>query len=129
MKNLEILKKGYQNFAEGNIEAVLSTWAEDIVWEECPGMPMVEGDGKIVGRNAVLEKILAKIPEYIDGFNLEIREFVDGGDKIVMVGYYNGTYKATGKKFHAQATHTWTMKDGKSVHFYQAVDTATIINP
>lgn len=129
MKNLEILKKGYQNFAEGNVEAVLATWDENIVWEECPGMPMAEGDGKIVGRQAVLEKVLAQIPEFMDDFSIEVRDFIDGGDKIVMEGYYNGTYKPTGKKFHAHVTHTWTMKDGKSVNYFQAVDSAAIINP
>ncbi len=129
MSNLEIMKEGYANFAKGNVEAVLASWDKDIVWEECTGMPMVEGEGKFVGVNDVLENVLAKIPGYIDDFNIEIREFVDGGDKIVMVGYYNGTYKPTGKKFHAQATHTWTIKDGKPVHFFQAVDTASIVNP
>lgn len=127
MNNLEILKKGYQSFAEGNVEAVLETWHDDIVWEECPGMPMAEGDGKVIGKNAVVEKIIAQIPNHIDNFEIEIRDFVDGGDKITMVGYYNGIYKPTGKKFHAHVTHTWTMKDGKSVNFFQAVDSATII--
>lgn len=128
MKNLEVLGKGYQSFFEGNIEAVLSTWQEDIVWEECPGMPMVEGDGKVVGQNAVLEKILSKIPEYIDNFGIEISYFIDGGDKIAMVGYYTGTNKGTGKKFRAQATHVWTFKDGKASYFFQAVDTVTIVS-
>lgn len=128
MKNLEVLEKGYQSFFEGNIEAVLSTWQEDIVWEECPGMPMVEGDGKVVGQNAVLQKILSKIPEYIDNFGIEISYFIDGGDKIAMVGYYTGTNKSTGKKFRAQATHAWTFKDGKASHFFQAVDTVTIVS-
>lgn len=129
MKNLEILKKGYQSFAEGNIDAVLAIWHEDIVWEECPGMPMSEGDGKVVGRNAVVEKILARIPEFIDNFGIEISYYIDGGDRIAMVGYYTGTYKSTGKKFRAQATHAWQFKDGKASHFFQAVDTATILNP
>ena len=128
MKNLEVLKKGYQSFAEGNIEAVLSIWQEDIVWEECPGMPMVEGDAKVIGRNAVIEKIIAKIPEYIDNFGIEISDFIDGGDKIAMVGYYTGTYKSTGKQFRAQATHAWKFKDGKASHFFQAVDTVTIVS-
>ena len=49
--------------------------------------------------------------------------------EIVMVGYYTGTWKATGKTFKANATHTWTLKDGKVTHFFQAVDTAEIFNP
>ena len=129
MRNLETLKKGYQDFASGNIEGVLSAWSKDIVWEECMGLPFVKGDGKYVGAQTVVKEILAPIPENYENFNIEISDFVDGGDKIVMVGHYTGTWKATGKKFKANATHTWTFKDGKAVHFFQAVDTATIINP
>jgi hypothetical protein len=43
-----------------------------------------------------------------------------------MVGYYEGTNKATGKNFKANATHIWTVKNGKMVHFFQAVDTVAL---
>jgi ketosteroid isomerase-like protein len=46
---------------------------------------------------------------------------------VVMAGYYQGTNKATGKPFKANATHVWTVKNGKLTHFFQAVDTVTIV--
>lgn len=129
MSNIELLKQGYKNFAEGNVEGVISLWQPDIVWAECTGFPYIAGDGIFVGAKAILEEVFAKIPVYIDGFNIEISDFVDGGDKIAMVGYYTGTYKPTGKKFRANATHTWTFRNGKISHFFQAVDTGLIVNP
>jgi ketosteroid isomerase-like protein len=129
MSNLENLKKGYQAFAEGDVETVVAMWKKDIVWKECPGFPFVEGDGTYVGAQSIVEGIFAQIPVLYDNFNIDVLDFVDGGDKIVMVGYYTGTWKATGKKFKAQAAHTWTFDDGKVAEFFQAVDTAVIINP
>lgn len=129
MGNLEVLKKGYQDFAAGNIEGVLSTWHKDIVWEECIGFPYVNDEGRYVGAQTVMDEVLALIPEYYENFKIEVFDFVDGGDKIVMVGHYTGTWKATGKKFKANATHTWTFKDGKAIHFFQAADSAAIIKP
>ena len=129
MSNVEILKQGYQYFAEGNIEAVTSQWNEDIIWDECTGFPQIEGDGIFVGAKAIMEGVFAKIPENMEGFNVEITDFVDGGDKVVMVGYYKGKWKQTGKDFKANATHVWTFKNGKVSHFFQAVDTAEIVNP
>ncbi len=129
MNNLETLKHGYQLFAEHNIEGVLAMYHDNIVWDMCTGYPFVEGDGRLIGHQAVVEGVFAKIPEHYDNFNIEVSDFVDGGDKIVMVGFYTGTWKATGKKFKANATHTWTFKDGKAAAFFQAVDTAEIINP
>ena len=127
MSNLEILKQGYKAFAAGNVEAAIANWSDDIVWEECSSFPFVKGDGKYVGKQAIVENIFANIPQHYDNFSIEISDFVDGGDRIVMVGHYTGTWKATGKKFKANATHTWTFKNGKATHFIQAVDTATII--
>ncbi len=129
MNNLEVLKQGYQSFAEGKLAEATENWAPDIVWQECKGMPFAAGDGTYRGIQEVISGVLAKIPEHIDDFNIEITDFVDGGDKIVMIGFYTGIFKATGKKFKANATHTWSFENGKAVHFFQAVDTAEIISP
>lgn len=129
MSNLETLKEGYQLFAEGNIEAVLAMWDEKIVWHACAGLPYIKGDGVFIGHQAIVDAVFANIPTHLDDFNIEISDFIDGGDKIVMEGYYTGVWKASGKRFKANATHTWTFKDGKPCAFFQAVDTALMINP
>ena len=129
MNNVDLVKKGYQNFAEGNIEAVLGLFHPEVVWDECTGFPYVSGDGIYIGPNAIVQGVFAQIPENYEGFQVEIRELFGSGDKVVMVGYYTGTWKETGKAFKANATHVWTIKDGKATHFFQAVDTAEIMNP
>ncbi len=40
----------------------------------------------------------------------------------------NGTNKATGHAFKANATHGWIVKNEKLSHFFQAVDTVAIIS-
>jgi uncharacterized protein len=129
MNNVDILKQGYQAFAEGDLAKATANWATDIVWASCTGLPLVKGDGISRGVQEVMENVFAKMPQYYDDFNIEITDFVDGGDKIVMVGFYTGIWKATGRKFRANATHTWTFKDGKAIRYFQAVDTAEIISP
>jgi len=129
MSYVEMVKAGYQNFATGNIPAVLGLFAPDIVWNECPGFPWIEGEGIFVGVEEVLNNAFAPIPVQYDDFSIEITDLIDGGDKVVMQGYYTGIYKATGKPFKAHAAHVWTIKDGKLVHFFQVVDVASIINP
>jgi ketosteroid isomerase-like protein len=127
MSNMDLLKQGYKDFATGNVEGVISVWRPDIVWNECKGFPFVENDGIYVGPKAIVEGVFAKIPQYYDDFKIEISDLVDGGDKIVMVGYYTGIWKATGRKFKANAMHSWKIKDGKVASFFQAVDSAEIM--
>lgn len=129
MDNVEILRQGYQYFAEGNVEAVLGLFDPNIKWDECTGFPFIEGDGIFIGPQEIVQGVFSKIPDHYENFSIEIDELFGSGDKVVMVGHYTGTYKATGKHFRANATHVWTVKDGKATDFFQAVDTAEIINP
>jgi ketosteroid isomerase-like protein len=127
MTNVELVKQGYANFATGNVEAVLAIWDPEIEWHECKGMPFVNGDGIFKGHEAVMNNVLMQLPIYFDGFKIEANQIFGADDKVVMVGYYHGTNKATGNTFKANATHVWTVKNGKSTHFFQAVDTVSII--
>ena len=129
MNNVELVTEGYKHFAEGNVEAVLALFHPELEWDECQGFPYISGDGIFIGGNAVVQGVFAKIPENMDDFHIDIRELFGSDDKVVMVGHYRGVYKETGKEFKANATHVWTVKDGKATHFFQAVDTAEIISP
>lgn len=129
MNNVDLIKQGYQYFAEGNVEAVLALFHPEIEWNECKGFPYVSGDGLFIGPNAIVQNVFAQIPENYEGFNIDIQELFGSGDKVVMVGHYKGVWKATGKEFKANASHVWTVKDEKATHFFQAVDTAEIVNP
>ena len=128
MTNVDLVKDVYANLATGNIPAVLALFDPAIEWKECKGMPFVKGDGIFIGPEAVVTNVFMNLPVVIDGFNIAVNEIFGAVDKVVMVGYYQGTNKATGNAFKANATHVWTVKNEKLSHFFQAVDTATIMS-
>lgn len=128
MDHVALLKEAYQNFAQGNVPAVLAIFDANIEWDECTGFPFVEGDGIFTGPQAVVENVFAQLPAHYEGFKIEIDDLFGSGNKVVMQGHYRGVWKATGKSFYANATHVWTVKNGKVTHFFQAVDTAEIIS-
>jgi hypothetical protein len=128
MTNVEIVQQAYSNFALGNVPAVLATFDPEIEWHECKGMPFVKGDGIYKGQEAIVTNVFMNLPVFFDGFNIVVKQIFGADDKVVMVGYYAGTNKATGNQFKANATHVWTIKNGKFVHFFQAVDTHTIVS-
>ena len=53
-------------------------------------------------------------------------EFIDGGETVVALGKYGGTYKATGKSFQANFAHIWKVQEGKAIRFIQYADTLII---
>ncbi len=128
MTNVDLVKQAYSHFATGNVPGVLALFDSAIEWHECKGMPFVKGDGVFIGPDAVVTNVFMHLPDYFEGFNIAANEIFGTEDKVVMVGYYQGTNKATGNSFKANATHVWTVKNGKLSHFFQAVDTATINN-
>jgi ketosteroid isomerase-like protein len=128
MTNVELIKQGYSYFATGNVEGVLALFDPAIEWHECKGMPFVKDDGIYIGHQAIVTNVFMNLPVYFDGFNIAVNEIFGTDDKVVMAGYYQGTNKATGNSFKANATHVWTVKNGKATHFFQAADTVTIVS-
>ena len=129
MDNVNLIKQAYQHFSEGKVEEVLAIMDPQIHWHEAGGFPYMRGNEPLVGPAEVVKYVFANIPEFYEGFDIEPIEIFGCGDKVVMVGYYKGKWKETGKSFKANATHVWTVVNGKVARFFQAVDTATIINP
>ncbi len=123
MSNLDAVKQVYQAFAEGDVPTVLAFLSPDIDWTEAEGFPYA---GTYHGPQAVLEGVFMRLGTEWDGFAAVPDEFIDGGETVVALGKYSGTYKATGKSFQANFAHVWKIKDGKAIRFVQYVDTLLV---
>jgi ketosteroid isomerase-like protein len=67
--------------------------------------------------------VFARIGGDWDGFAAVSDELIDGGDTIVSLGNYSGTFKGTGKPMRAQFVHVFRVKNGKITGFQQYADT------
>ena len=123
MSNLDSVRGVYDAFARGDIPAVLGFLSPHIEWTEAEGFPY---GGTYVGPEAVLNGVFMRLGTEWDGFAAVPDEFIDGGDTVVALGAYGGTYKATGKSIQADFAHVWKVRDGKAVRFTQYVDTLII---
>ena len=123
MSNLNSVQKVYDAFAKGDIPSVLGFLTSDCEWTEAEGFPY---GGTYRGPRAVLEGVFMRLGSEWNGFAAVADEFIDGGDTIVALGKYSGTYKKTGKSFEANFAHVWKVKDGKAVRFIQYVDTLLV---
>lgn len=128
MTNVDLVKQAYSDFATGNVKDVLAVFDPAIEWNECKGMPFIKDDTIFKGIDAVVTNVFMNLPVYFEGFNVSVNQLIGADDKVVMVGHYVGKNKATGHPFKANATHVWTIKNGKVTHLFQAVDTATLIS-
>ena len=128
MDNAELVKQVYENFATGNVPAVLAAFDPEIKWHACESLPQVsEVSLPLTGPDQVVQHIFAPIGDYIDGFHIDVDTIFGSGDQVAMSGYYKGVWKASGKEFKANAAHIWTVRDGKLTRFFQALDTANVM--
>lgn len=122
-QNLNTIQGAYAAFAKGDVPGVLGVMDAEIAWTEAEGFPY---GGTYNGPNAVLEGVFMRLGTEWDGYAAVPAQFIDGGDTIVSLGTYSGTYKATGKSFRADFAHVWTFRNGKVVRFVQYTDTLLV---
>lgn len=122
MSNTDPVRALYAAFAKGDMPAALATMAPDIIWNEAENYPYADRN-PYVGPEAVLHGVFARIGGDWENFAATPDEFIDGGDTIVSLGHYTGTFKATGKPMRAQFAHVCRVKDGKIARFQQYADT------
>jgi len=121
--NHDIIKAHYDASDRGDIDGMLAPLAADARWTEMAGFPYA---GTYVGPDEVRAGVFERIGAEWDGYTAEITELIDGGDTIVGLGTYSGTYTATGRWFEARVAHVWRLSGGEVVAFEQFTDTARV---
>ncbi|MDJ0897434.1 MAG: nuclear transport factor 2 family protein [Xenococcus sp. MO_188.B8] len=125
MSNVDIIKRLYQAFAEGDMDSISALIDPSVEWIESDGIPY---GGVFQGYEAVLNGVFAKIGAEWDNFTANVDQFIDAGDIVVTLGTDSGIYKATGKKMQAPTASIWTLKNGKVIKFRQYIDTLAVTN-
>jgi ketosteroid isomerase-like protein len=121
-ENANVVRRIYEAFARGDVAVLLGALDEKVEWHEAEHVPYWPG-GAFIGPQAVLEGVIARIPNDFDGFVIDVRRIVGLGDTILAEARYRATAKATGKAIDAQVAHVWDFRDGKVVRWQQYTDT------
>jgi ketosteroid isomerase-like protein len=122
-----IVRSVYEAFGKGDLDGVLSVMADDIEWFEAEHNPYWTG-GPMVGPEAIVSGLFARIPEDFDDFRVEVRRMIAEGDTVMVEARYHGTARATGKPLDAQAVHVWDFAGDKLVMWQQYVDTWQVVD-
>lgn len=123
MSNADLIRQHYAANDRGDLDGMLAPFAADIRWTEAAGFPYA---GTYVGPDAVVRNVFHRIQEEWDDYTVAIDEVVDGGDVVVAIGTYSGTYKQTGRFFAARVVHVWRVAGGEVVAFEQFTDTELV---
>ncbi|MBS1510953.1 MAG: nuclear transport factor 2 family protein [Bacteroidetes bacterium] len=120
--NIDIAQKGFNDFLQGNIAAVLDACSKDIVWSTWPN-PAVPYAKNYYGKEGVATffQTLGSSVEYTV-FNP--KKFYAAENKVFAFVDHKATVKATGKTFEHETLMVFTIDDGKMSGFHTYADTA-----
>src|SRR5271155_2931719 len=94
--NIALIKGLYDAFAKGDIADALGRMSPDMVWNEAENFPYADRN-PYHGPEAVVAGVFARIGAEWENFSTGMGEaLIGGGDQVVSLGRYQGTYKATG---------------------------------
>ena len=107
-ENVEIIRRGYEHFlATGEIRG-----RADLVWDVSRlGWPEqqiysgVEGAMQFNGEWA----------DAWDGWELEVENYLDAGERVVVIVNQRGRSKATGIPVDMRFAQVWTLRDGQAI--------------
>ena len=121
-ESLEIVSEIYEALARRDLPALLNLIDSKIIVLQTELLPW---GGEYLGLEGVQE-FFTKLYGSIES-QLAVEEFVDAGDKVIVIGSSSGRVRATGATFNVRAVHVWTVKGNRAVRFEPHVDTAKML--
>jgi uncharacterized protein len=110
--NAEIIRKAYQDFAQGNVPAVFAALDPGISWH-VPGHSPLSGD--YVGHEQVGGFFQRTMDLSKGAFGIDVHHVLAEGDVVVVLTTVKAKRNETSASF--PEVHVWRMKDGKAIEF------------
>jgi ketosteroid isomerase-like protein len=118
-----VVEQFYSAVAAGDLPTALAILGERVEWNEAPGMPYRD-ERPYRGATEVAERVLGPINADVAALTLEIRELLELGRDVAVIGRYAGKARASGRQVDQAFVHVWTLDaDGGVERFRQHTDT------
>jgi uncharacterized protein len=125
-QNVEIVRRGYELYATGDLEGVAALFAPDSDIPDAGGLGVA---GSAVGRRHGPEGFLSGAREALDAFDdyrVEVEEFIEAGDAVLVPVRISGRGRASGAEMEVRLVHLWVFRDAKVIRgeVYRSTDEA-----
>jgi ketosteroid isomerase-like protein len=109
--NIELVRAIYDRFRAGDTDGALALHDLEIEIHDRPEIP----DPQVYrGHEGVLSSLSVSRAAF-EGLELVPEEFIDAGDRVVVVFRFRGKGRKSGVPIDERLAHVWTIRDGKAV--------------
>jgi uncharacterized protein len=121
--NVEVMKRGYEAFAERGVDGFLEFIHPDFELVTPPGLALEPQT--YVGHEGV-RRYFDSFYEAVDDIRLEAEDFIPVGDKVIVPFRLTTRGRSSGIEASMEAVQVCTIRDGKAIRFevYPTVEKA-----
>jgi uncharacterized protein len=122
-EDVSSLRQIYSAMVRWDFGRIIEAVAHDIEWNLPEAVPW---GGTRHGHDG-LEAMLDAFRDHVDGSWADADDFLDAGDRVVVLGRMHGRARSTGQEFEVEFAHVWGMTDGVPSWFRAYYDTEPIL--
>ena len=112
-ENMETVRRSFELWIGGDLDAWLRTLDPDIGWDiSAHPLPDVPNHGE--GRDALVNDMLGTYLSGWNAYSAELKELVDAGDHVVLVLHETAMMGASGVPLDRELVQLWTVRDGRA---------------
>jgi ketosteroid isomerase-like protein len=112
-ENVEVVRRGFQAFADRGFDAMAEFWDPDIVWRAAEGA--IDDVGEMHGQVAV-RRYMEDWIDTFDDYSVVVEELRDvGDDRVLSIQRVKGRAKLSGAETVLRYAVVSTVRDGKVV--------------
>ena len=110
-ENVEVVRRIYDGWSRGDFSVGTDLMASDFVWQQHD--QAVEPGSH---HGAAIGGAIRKIFEIYENFRIEPEEYIDAGDKVVVVARNRATGRGSGVELDQRFAFVWNVRGGKLAH-------------
>lgn len=123
--NLALVERGYEALERDDIPALLELCAPEAEWRY-PAEGELPYGGRWLGRDAI-KQFMDTHEEAEEILDFRIDDMLAGDDRVVVLGFFRGRAKPTGRVWETRFVHTVDVGNGQWLRLEAYFDTAAAL--
>jgi hypothetical protein len=120
---VQALRRIYAAITRGDLDELVADVAHDIEWTLPDSLPW---GGMRHGHDGI-ESFATIFRDHVDGTWADPDDYLDAGDRTVVLGRLRGKARATGQGFEVGFAHVWAFTDGVASRLRSYFDSAPVL--
>jgi uncharacterized protein len=124
--NVQVAQQAFEAFGRGDIPALLGLVSDDVVWDTMGPANVIPWASRRQGPEQV-GQFFSDLTGAVEFQQLQPREFIAQGDRVVVLGHSDYTVRANGRPLEQDWVMVLKLRDGKVAEYQYFEDTAATV--